>query len=142
MSALSERPTPSPARPRIVLVEDDNTQAGILGYALDASGFAVTRYTNGRDALDALLSAPQGSAPVFVLLDVDLPCMDGHSVFDALRAARPGAHHVVFLSAHAREADQLRALQAGALDYLVKPVSVRLLLAKLATWTRLIGARQ
>ena len=75
----------------------------------------------------------RGHRPI-VLLDVDLPGLDGHSLHERLRVERPGQYDVVFLSVRGAEADQLRALQAGALDYLSKPVSLRVLLAKLASW--------
>ena len=69
-----------------------------------------------------------------MLLDIDLPGMDGHSLHERLRLERPGTFQVVFISLHTSEADQLRALQGGALDYLTKPLSLRILMAKLAVW--------
>ena len=69
-----------------------------------------------------------------VLLDVDLPGLDGFSLFERLRVERPGVFRVVFMSVHASEADQLRAIRAGALDYLAKPLSLRVLMAKVSTW--------
>jgi DNA-binding response OmpR family regulator len=69
-----------------------------------------------------------------VLLDVDLPGLDGFSLFERLRVERPGVFRVVFMSVHSSEADQLRAIRAGALDYMPKPVSLRVLMAKIAGW--------
>ncbi|MBM4194194.1 MAG: response regulator transcription factor [Gemmatimonadetes bacterium] len=69
-----------------------------------------------------------------VLLDVDLPGLDGHSLHEKLRVERPGQFEVVYLTVHGTEAEQLRGLQSGALDYLLKPVSLRVLTAKLTAW--------
>jgi DNA-binding response OmpR family regulator len=69
-----------------------------------------------------------------VLLDVDLPGLDGHSVHERLRAERPGAYAVVFITGNAGDGDQTRALRAGALDYVAKPVSYRTLASKIPLW--------
>ncbi len=74
------------------------------------------------------------------LLDVDLPGLDGHSLHERLRVERPGAFSVVFQSAHGSETEQLRALTNGALDYVVKPLNLRVFLAKVPIWLRQAGA--
>ena len=56
------------------------------------------------------------------------------AIGERLREERPGEFLVVFISVQASEADQLRALRAGALDFLPKPLSFRVLLAKVAAW--------
>ena len=75
----------------------------------------------------------EGRTPL-VLLDVDLPGADGHAVHERLRAERPGTYAVVFITGHADEGDQIRALRSGALDYVSKPVSFRTLAAKIPLW--------
>jgi len=75
-----------------------------------------------------------GNRRPVILLDVDLPGMDGHSLHERLHEERPGAFVVVFLSVHSGEGDQVRALHAGAWDYLAKPLNVRVLMAKLPIW--------
>ena len=120
--------------PDVIIIEDDASLRELLEFALGARGLTHRSYSNGPDGLAALLELRVvGRAPI-VLLDVDLPGMDGHSLHERLRLERPGIYHVVFLSQHAGEADQLRALHGGALDYLTKPVSLRVLMAKLAVW--------
>ena len=69
-----------------------------------------------------------------MLLDVDLPGLDGHSLHERLRTERPDAYAVVFITGHVSEGDQIRALRAGALDYVSKPVSFRTLASKIAVW--------
>jgi DNA-binding response OmpR family regulator len=76
-----------------------------------------------------------------VLLDVDLPGLDGFSLYERLRAARPDGFAVVFFTAHASEAEQLRAYRAGVIDFVTKPVNMRILMAKLRSWLDRAGAR-
>ena len=127
-------PATDAAAPDVVVVEDDPTLRDLLGFALTSSGMSYRSFVNGPEGLAALLRFRAREHPTIVLLDVDLPGLDGHSLHERLRLERPGAYQVVFVSLHGSEADQLRALQAGALDYITKPVSLRVLMAKLAVW--------
>src|SRR5207247_10267483 len=68
------------------------------------------------------------------LLEADVPGLDGYSVLEGLERDRPGAYRVVFTTVHGGEAEQLRGLEAGALDYLVKPISLRVALEKIRRW--------
>lgn len=120
--------------PDVIVVEDDAALADLLTFALAARGLAWVRYPNGPAALEGLRSMRvRGRSPI-VLMDVDLPGLDGFSLHERLRVERPGVFRVVFVSVHASEADQLRAIRAGALDYLAKPVSLRVLMAKITGW--------
>src|SRR3989440_7093957 len=83
--------------------------------------------------LELLALDVQGTHPL-LLLDVDLPALDGYSIFDALQRERPGTYRVVFTTVHGTEEEQLRGLEAGALDYLVKPMSLRVALEKIKRW--------
>lgn len=121
--------------PDVIVVEDDVALADMLRYALDTQGFTHREYTTGTDALDALLAMRPGvGRRPLLLLDVELPGLDGHSLHERLRVQRPGVFAVVFASVHGSEGEQLRALRAGALDYIVKPVSLRVLMAKIPIW--------
>jgi DNA-binding response OmpR family regulator len=120
--------------PDVIVVEDDNTLREMLSFALRERGISHQMFADGAAALDALLALhPARKCPI-VILDVDLPGIDGHSLFEELRVQRPGAFEFVFATARATEADQVRALSAGALDYVRKPLNVRLLLAKIEHW--------
>ncbi len=120
--------------PDVIIVEDDPSLTEMLEFALNAKGLSYRSYETGPDALAALLALRTGDRSPIVLLDIDLPGMDGHSLHERLRVERPGVYQVVFLSLHTSEADQLRALQGRALDYLTKPISLRVLMAKIAVW--------
>ena len=127
-------PEAAPTVPEIILVEDDPALADLLEYGLRARGYRFLSYRNGSDALRELLALEVAGTRPVVLLAVDLPGLDGYSVLDALERGRPGAFRVVFTTVHGGEAEQLRGLEAGALDYLVKPISLRVALEKIRRW--------
>jgi DNA-binding response OmpR family regulator len=106
----------------------------MLRYTLQATGYSYTHYGAGPEALAALLALKTGKRRPVVLLDVDLPGLDGFSLYERLRAARPDAFAVVFFTVHAAEAEQLRAFRAGVIDYVTKPVNMRILMAKIPSW--------
>jgi two-component system phosphate regulon response regulator PhoB len=120
----------------VVIVEDDPAISDLLEYALRQEGYTFTVLRTGPEALEALRAMPVVALKPLVLLDLDLPGLDGHAVHERLLMDRPRDFVVVFLSAHAGDADQVRALRAGAADYLAKPVSLRVLLSKLPRWVR------
>jgi DNA-binding response OmpR family regulator len=120
--------------PEVIYVEDDAALAELLEYGLRSQGYRFLAFRNGREALGALLALDvQGTRPL-LLLDVDLPALDGYSIVGALERDRPGVYRVVFTTVHGTEEEQLRGLEAGALDYLVKPISLRVALEKIKRW--------
>ena len=120
--------------PDIILIEDDAALSDMVQYVLRSAGLTFRAYANGEAALEALISFQTDGRRPLVLLDVDLPGLDGHSVHERLRAERPGVYAVVFITGHIGEGDQVRALRAGALDYVPKPVSFRTLAGKIPLW--------
>ncbi len=120
--------------PDVIVVEDDSTLRDMLAFALRERGISHQMFADGAAALDALLALHPARKRPIVILDVDLPGIDGHTLFEELRVQRPGAFEFVFATVRATEADQVRALSAGALDYVLKPLNVRLLLAKIEHW--------
>ena len=122
------------ALPDVFIIEDDTALIELFEYGLAARGYTSRVLRNGREALDALRALVTGDAHPLLLLDVDLPGLDGYSLFHMLQRDRPGVFRVVFLTVHGGEDEQLRALEAGATDYLVKPVSLRVALEKIRRW--------
>jgi DNA-binding response OmpR family regulator/HPt (histidine-containing phosphotransfer) domain-containing protein len=120
--------------PDVVVVEDDDALAEMEVFALESRGLSWRRFATGPSALEALVRMRAHGRRPIVLLDVDLPGLDGHSLHERLRVERPNVFDVVFVSVHSSEAEQLRALQAGALDYITKPVRMRVLVAKIDSW--------
>jgi CheY-like chemotaxis protein/HPt (histidine-containing phosphotransfer) domain-containing protein len=130
----ASRPERAESCPDLVIVEDDSSFVEMLRYALESAGFTFLHYAAGPEALEGLLALNTGHRAPLVLLDVDLPGLDGFSLHERLRVERPGAYTVVFLTARAGEAEQLRAYRAGAIDYVAKPVNLRILMAKIPSW--------
>jgi DNA-binding response OmpR family regulator len=127
--------------PDVVLIEDDAALSDMVQYVLRSAGLTFRAYANGETALEALLTFRADDRHPLVLLDVDLPGLDGHGVHDRLRTERPGTYAVVFITGHAGEGDQIRALRAGALDYVAKPVSFRTLAGKIPLWRERAAVR-
>jgi two-component system KDP operon response regulator KdpE len=109
----------------VLIVEDESPIRRFLRASLSAHGYAVFEAATGAEALDAMTTA----RPDIVILDLGLPDVDGVEVTTRLRewSATP----VVILSVRNDEAEKIRALDAGADDYLTKPFGIGELLARL-----------
>ncbi len=117
--------------PPVYIVEDDNVLRTVLTEQLSKAGFNCHGYADGSDALDALLqTGKDGDTPV-VLLDLDLPGLDGWSVLEKLRAEKPDVFRTVIMTADEDEATELKGLRAGASDYVVKPVKVPVMVGRI-----------
>ena len=140
-STASSPPTPALAPessdvPEVIFVEDDPALGELLTFGLEARGYRFIHFHNGREALDVLKTMETKGAPQppLLLLDVDLPALDGYSIFEELQKECPGKFRVVFTTVHGSESEQLRGLEAGAMDYMVKPMSLRVALEKIRRW--------
>jgi len=117
---------------RVLVVEDDRRLAGILRQALEEDGHAVIACFDGREGLDVALQEHFD----LLLLDVMLPGLDGFAVARQLRAAR-NQTPILMLTARDQTADIVKGLDLGADDYLTKPFSLEILLARV----RAVGRR-
>jgi two-component system alkaline phosphatase synthesis response regulator PhoP len=109
---------------QILVVEDEISIQTIVRTYLESSGYGVTVVDNGPDALtQARLHQPD-----LVILDLNLPGMDGLEVAARLREA--SGVYILMLSARGEEADRVAGLRIGADDYLTKPFSPRELVAR------------
>ena len=115
---------------RILLVEDDAPLASMVADFLAPHGFDVTIEGRGDTAVERIAE----ENPEAVVLDVNLPGLDGFSVCRAARAGYRGA--IIMLTARGEEIDEVLGLEAGADDYMAKPVRPRALLARLRTHLR------
>lgn len=111
--------------PRILLVEDDESLRTVVKDALEREGYDVTPTGDGQDALERALARRFE----LVILDLMLPGMDGYDVCARLREAGRDVP-IVMLTARGREEDRVRGLDLGADDYVVKPFSLKELLAR------------
>src|SRR6059058_2439500 len=103
--------------PEVIVVEDDPALAELLEYGLRSRAYRFACYRDGGEALGDLLALETGESHPLLLLDVDLPVVDGYAIFEALERERPGAYRVVFTTARGDESEQRRGLEAGALEY-------------------------
>ncbi len=116
-----------PSRPQVLLVEDEPAQREVLSYNLEAEGYAVRRAENGEEAL--LLVAEE--APDLIILDWMMPLMSGIEVCRQLKTREATREiPIIMLSARSEEVDTVRGLETGADDYVVKPYSLRELMAR------------
>src|SRR6188474_571112 len=97
---------------------------------LEAEGFAVRTYTDGAEALRALMQSPVDLA----VLDIKMPRMDGMELLEKLR--KSSDLPVIFLTSKDDEVDELMGLRMGADDYIKKPFSQRLLIERIRTLLR------
>lgn len=109
----------------IALVDDDRNILTSLSVALQSEGFATRVYTDGETALKALGENP----PDLAVLDVKMPRMDGMELLRRLR--EKSAIPVIFLTSKDDELDEALGLAMGADDYIAKPFSQRLLIARI-----------
>ena len=119
---------------KILAVDDDLELRGLIAYALRQAGYLVVEAQDGPGAL----AACDRERPDLVILDVNLPRMDGLEVLRRLRAAGEKIP-VMMLTVRAGEEDQVRGLDLGADDYLAKPFSPRTLLARVRALLRRSG---
>ncbi len=118
------------SRHRILLVEDDAPLASMVAEFLAQHGCDTLIERRGDTAIRRILV----ESPDAVLLDVNLPGLDGFSICRAVRDTYAGV--IVMLTARGEEVDEVLGLEAGADDYLPKPVRPRALLARLQTHLR------
>ena len=121
---------------RVLVVEDEPRLAVGLRNGLVAEGFAVDVATDGVEGLWMARENPHD----VIVLDLMLPGMDGHEICRTLRTEGDWTP-ILVLTARDGERDQVRALDAGADDYLTKPFSYAVLLARLRALLRR-GARE
>ncbi|MDJ0343919.1 response regulator transcription factor [Streptomyces sp. H10-C2] len=124
-------PATAPDRPVALVIEDDETIGRHLHTGLRGNGYTVTWCRTGASGL----TAAHDARPDVVLLDLGLPDVDGIDVARSLRADHPDLL-IVILTARSDEIDVIAGLDAGADDYLVKPFSLTVLLARLRAHLR------
>jgi two-component system phosphate regulon response regulator PhoB len=114
---------------RLLVVEDDETIRETIRDSLELEGFEVIACGNGRDALQSIQRATEGSGFALVVLDLMLPGLGGLDVCRQLRAAQ-NQTPILVVSARDSETDRVLGLEVGADDYLIKPFGMRELVAR------------
>ena len=125
-----------PHSERIAVIEDDADLSFTIRLNLEREGFAVATFANGREGLYAV---QQGGFD-FLILDLNLPDIDGFTICRELRRTPATAQlPILMLTARVSEQDRITGFDLGADDYLVKPFSVRELLARVVAILRRAG---
>ena len=122
-------PTPQTSSQTILIVEDDEDMVTLLQFLLEREGYQAIVATEGRQARTLIETL---SPHRLVLLDVMLPYHNGFELVTYIRSKEPWhGVPIVMLTADSAERDIVRALDAGASDYVVKPFNPKELMARL-----------
>jgi DNA-binding response OmpR family regulator len=115
-------------KPKVTIVDDDRDTREMLSFALESEGFEVNAAANGL----RLISSLQLKRPDVILMDVNMSWIDG---FELCKAVKKNEQFrdipVVFISGRGDTEDRRRGLEAGAADYLVKPLDLTALIQRL-----------
>lgn len=118
---------------KILLVDDEPDILEFIGYNLEKEGYLVFTSTNGKEAIDMA----QKIKPDLILLDVMMPEMDGIETCQEIRAIDALKNIVIaFLSARGEDYSQVAGFDAGADDYITKPIKPRLLVSRVKALLR------
>lgn len=124
---MSPGPHPLERTRRVAIIEDEADIAGLLAHCFACEGFQVMTARDGDVGLDVI----QRHRPDLIVLDLMLPRMSGWDVFRAMKTDRSLQNiPVVVLSANSDVANRISLLEAGVDDYIVKPCSVREVIAR------------
>jgi HAMP domain-containing protein/CheY-like chemotaxis protein/signal transduction histidine kinase len=117
---------------KVLLVDDDSRNIFALSSVLERRGMQVLTSTTGSEAIELMESTPDLA---IVLMDIMMPEMDGYQTIEKIR--KSPAHRrlpIIALTAKAMKGDREKCLEAGASDYLAKPVNTEQLLSSLRMW--------
>lgn len=129
-------PPPPSRQPSLLVVEDEQDLLEVLRFSLSREGFSVRTAENGEDAIRMV----RQKRPDLIVLDLMLPTIDGLSVCRALRSNDQTRDvPILMLTAKGEESDIVKGLEAGADDYVTKPFSPKVLLARINTVLRRAG---
>ncbi len=124
---------------RILLVDDEPDILELVGYNLTQEGYTVFKASNGIEALEMA----EKHRPHLILLDVMMPEMNGIEACAALRSLPSLAHVlIVFFTARSEEYSQLSGFDAGADDYITKPIKPKILISKVKALLRRVKNQQ
>jgi len=123
---------------KLLIVEDNRINQSVLLGVLSNLGLTADVASNGQEALTCLSSTNKNSAYQLVIMDCQMPEMDGYQATQAIRAGQAGAHNVgvpiLAMTANAMKGDKEKCLKSGMDDYLTKPIEKDVLTNRLSCW--------
>jgi DNA-binding response OmpR family regulator len=118
---------------KILLVDDDHDLLAVTAFALQQAGFMVIKTRDGASALEAFVR----EEPDLAVLDINMPHMNGFELAKQIR--QRSQVPLIMLTVRSEEEDVVRALSLGADDFLTKPFSPRILIARIRALLRRVG---
>jgi DNA-binding response OmpR family regulator len=119
--------------PLILIADDDLDTVKLVDFRLSRAGYRTAAAADGLQALNVIGT----QKPDVVLLDIDMPNLDGMAVARVIKGAGAGGPSVIFLTAHASVSDRVAGIDLGAVDYVTKPFNSAELLARVEVALRL-----
>ena len=127
-----------PAHARILLVEDNFINQNVAMGILDEFQLSCETASNGLEAIEMLRNAEPAFPYTMILMDCQMPEMDGYEATQAIRQGRGGENYksitIIAMTANAMKGDREKCLEAGMSDYMSKPISTVEMEEKLETW--------
>ena len=134
MMGTPSPPNKQPESARVLVVDDDPQILEIISLMLDSAGYGVLRAASGEECVRIAIA----ELPEIILLDVQLPGMDGNATAASLaQNVQTRNIPIVMMTGRMEDADRIKALKAGAVDFLTKPLSSEELVAKVGSLARL-----
>ncbi len=117
---------------KILIVDDDMRNVFALSSVLEEHGITVEMAQDGKEGVDKVF----GNDDIdLVLMDIMMPVMDGYEAIREIRKDKKGAKlPIIALTAKAMQADRAKCIEAGANEYMAKPVNIDKLLSLLRVW--------
>ena len=130
---------------RVLVVEDNLVNCMVIESLLKRLGMVVTVVNDGQQAVDAITGGGPDSEPDLILMDLQMPVMDGYTAVQQIRqwesAQQRPRHLIIALTADAFAEDHLRCLAGGMDDFLTKPIAIDVLKTALVKWLVPVTAR-
>lgn len=130
--------TPWPSKTRILLVEDNATNQLVAQVMLESIGLYCDIAVNGLEALESIMLSNNTLPYTIVLMDCQMPEMDGYDATRAVRAGKAGESNkqlpIIAMTANAMQGDREKCFSAGMDDYIAKPVDLSVLKSMLKKW--------
>jgi two-component system, OmpR family, alkaline phosphatase synthesis response regulator PhoP len=118
---------------RILLVDDDEDIVELLTYNLEKEGYEVAAANNGQDGIEKA----ENFSPELILMDIMMPILDGIEAGRRIKNDEKLRHiHIIYLTARAEEFSEIAAFDAGADDFLTKPIKPRALMSRINAFFR------